>query len=93
MDRAGAASVFVVVWLAEPVLCLRLAATADRCSCLLPFATLSCMARYTISYFRQLVRKLEYVVSSHAAEELEDDGLSILDLESIILSGHVLEHQ
>jgi hypothetical protein len=40
-----------------------------------------------------LVRALEYVVSFHAAEELEDDGLSILDLENIILTGEIVERQ
>jgi hypothetical protein len=39
------------------------------------------------------VRTLNYVVSTHAAEELEDDNLSILDLESIILTGQITERQ
>ena len=51
------------------------------------------MTRFSISHFRQLVRSLNYVVSAHAAEELEDDGLSILDLENIILSGQISERQ
>ena len=40
-----------------------------------------------------MVRTLNYVVSAHASEELEDDHLSILDLESIILTGQVHERQ
>ena len=36
---------------------------------------------------------MNYVVSTHAAEELEDDGLSILDLENIILTGQIIERQ
>ncbi len=56
-------------------------------------AKLERMARYTINHFRRLVRNLDYFVSSHAAEELEDDGLSVLDLESIVLSGDVVERQ
>jgi len=36
---------------------------------------------------------LNYVVSIHAAEELEDDNLTILDLESIILTGKIAERQ
>jgi hypothetical protein len=32
-------------------------------------------------------------VSIHAAEELEDDNLSILDLENIILTGAIVERQ
>ena len=51
------------------------------------------MAQATISQFRQLIRSLRYVVSTHAAEELEDDNLSILDLENIILTGQITERQ
>ena len=43
--------------------------------------------------FRQLIRTLNYVVSTHATEELEDDNLSILDLENIVLTGQVVERQ
>jgi hypothetical protein len=32
-------------------------------------------------------------VSIHAAEELEDDNLTILDLENIILTGKIVERQ
>ena len=45
------------------------------------------------SEFRQLITTLNYVVSTHAAEELEDDNLSILDLENIILTGQIVERQ
>jgi hypothetical protein len=48
---------------------------------------------YSISDFRDLVRARNYVVSYHAAEELEDDNLSILDLENIVLTGQVIERQ
>ena len=51
------------------------------------------MPNPTISQLRQLIRTLNYVVSTHAAEELEDDNLSILDLENIILTGQVTERQ
>ena len=51
------------------------------------------MPRLTINLFRDLIRSLEYVVSIHAAEELEDDNLSILDLENIILAGEIIERQ
>ena len=51
------------------------------------------MAQTTISQFRHLVRTLNYVVSTHAAEELDDENLSILDLESIILTGQITERQ
>ena len=51
------------------------------------------MAQATISHFRHLIRTLRYVVSTHAAEELEDDNLSILDLENIVLTGQVTARQ
>ena len=51
------------------------------------------MAQATISQFRHLIRTLNYVVSTHLAEELEDDNLNILDLENIILTGKILERQ
>ncbi len=40
-----------------------------------------------------MVRALNYVVSVHAAEELEDDNLTILDLENIVLIGRIVERQ
>ena len=51
------------------------------------------MAQSTIRQFRHLIRTLNYVISTHAAEELEDENLSILDLENIILTGRVKERQ
>ena len=51
------------------------------------------MARATISHFRHLMRTLNYVASTHAAEELDDDNLSILDLENIVLTGQIRERQ
>ena len=51
------------------------------------------MAQATISHFRHLIRTLNYVVSTHAAEELDDDNLSILDLENIVLTGEISERQ
>jgi hypothetical protein len=40
-----------------------------------------------------LIRSLNYAVSIHAAEELEDDNLTILDFENIILTGAIVERQ
>lgn len=51
------------------------------------------MARSTINQLRNLIRTLNYVVSTHAAEELEDDELSILDLENIVFTGQITERQ
>jgi hypothetical protein len=47
----------------------------------------------TLNRIRDLVRALNYVVSIHAAEELDDDKFTILDLESILLTGQIVERQ
>jgi uncharacterized protein DUF4258 len=47
----------------------------------------------TIARIRDLVRALNHVVSIHAADELQDDNLSILDLENIVLTGRITERQ
>ena len=36
---------------------------------------------------------MDYVVSVHASEELDDDNLTILDLENILLIGEIVERQ
>ena len=51
------------------------------------------MAQPSISRIRDCIRSLNYVVSLHAAEELDDDDLTILDLETIILTGKITELQ
>ncbi|MCA0241518.1 MAG: DUF4258 domain-containing protein [Proteobacteria bacterium] len=51
------------------------------------------MTQVSISHLRHLIRTLSYVVSTHAADELEDDKLSVFDLENIILTGQVVERQ
>ena len=42
---------------------------------------------------REKVRALQYVMTLHAEEEMDDDSLSIFDVESIILTGEILERQ
>lgn len=51
------------------------------------------MTEPTITRLRECIRLLNYVVSIHAAEELDDDNLTILDFENIILSGKIIERQ
>jgi hypothetical protein len=51
------------------------------------------MTQVSIAHLRQLIRTLSYVVSTHAADELEDDNLSILDLENVVLTGQITERQ
>ena len=36
---------------------------------------------------------MNYVASIHAADELQDDNLSILDLENVVLTGPIIERQ
>ena len=51
------------------------------------------MPQLTLNRIRDLIRSLNYVVSIHAAEELDDDNLTILDLESVLLTGQIVERQ
>jgi hypothetical protein len=51
------------------------------------------MPRVTMSMLRELIRTLSYSVSLHAADELADDELTIFDLETIVLSGTIVERQ
>jgi hypothetical protein len=39
------------------------------------------------------IRRREYVMSIHAEEEMDDDCLTIFDVESCILTGKILERQ
>ncbi len=42
---------------------------------------------------REKIRSLDYVMTIHAEEEMENDGLSILDIEEAILNGTIAERQ
>ena len=42
---------------------------------------------------RELVRRRRYVMTTHADEEADEDGLSVLDIESVILTGAIVERQ
>lgn len=39
------------------------------------------------------VRTLDYVMTIHADEEMDDDGLSIFDIENVLLTGQIVERQ
>jgi hypothetical protein len=43
--------------------------------------------------FRERIRARQFVVTVHAAEELEDEGLSVFDLEHAVLTGHITHRQ
>jgi hypothetical protein len=42
---------------------------------------------------RAMVRSRQYVMTVHAWEELDSDGLSVFDVENAILSGRIAERQ
>jgi len=43
--------------------------------------------------FRDSIRSLDYVVPLHAEEEMDEDGLSVFDLENAVLMGEIIERQ
>ena len=42
---------------------------------------------------RELVRTRQYVMTLHAEDEMEADGLTVYDVESAILTGQIIERQ
>jgi hypothetical protein len=46
-----------------------------------------------LSRMREKVRTRQYVMTLHAEEEMDDDGLSVFDVERGILTGEVIERQ
>ncbi|MFQ6094177.1 MAG: DUF4258 domain-containing protein [bacterium] len=42
---------------------------------------------------QEKVRTLEYVMAIHAEEEMDDDGLTIFDIEHVLLNGKIVERQ
>ena len=51
------------------------------------------MFEHILQRMREKVRALDYVMTIHAEEEMEDDGLSILDVEHTMLTGEIIERQ
>ncbi len=46
-----------------------------------------------LNELQEKIRTRQYVMTTHAEEEMDDDGLSIFDVESVILSGEIIERQ
>ena len=46
-----------------------------------------------LKLMRDKIRKRNYIMSIHADEEMDNDGLSIFDIECVILNGKILERQ
>lgn len=42
---------------------------------------------------RELVRRHRYVMTTHADEEADEDGINILDIEHVLLTGSIVERQ
>lgn len=42
---------------------------------------------------RNRFRARQFVVTIHADDELDDDGLTLFDVERCILGGHIVERQ
>ncbi len=51
------------------------------------------MFKRILKRMREKVRRREYVVTHHARKEMNDDDLTIYDVERGILTGEILERQ
>jgi hypothetical protein len=51
------------------------------------------MFERVLRQFRDKVRARQYVFTVHADEEMDEDGLSVFDVESAILTGTIIEQQ
>lgn len=51
------------------------------------------MAGRVIDRLRAKIRAGQYAVPFHAADALDDDEISILDVENIVLTGGIIERQ
>ena len=51
------------------------------------------MFKRILKQMREKVRTRQYVMTLHAEEEMDDDNLSIFDIESGILTGEIIECQ
>ena len=46
-----------------------------------------------LQHMQEKVRALDSVMTLHAEEEMEDDDISILDVEHVLLNGEIIERQ
>lgn len=46
-----------------------------------------------LQQMREKIRNRQYVMTLHAEEEMDEDELSIFDVESVILTGEITERQ
>lgn len=46
-----------------------------------------------LSYIQAQIRVMNYIMTVHAEEEMENDGLSIYDIEQAVRCGSIIERQ
>lgn len=51
------------------------------------------MSRRLLEKIRARVLARAYVLTDHAEQEMDEDGLSVFDVESAILTGRIIERQ
>jgi hypothetical protein len=51
------------------------------------------MFERVLKILRELVRERCYILTLHAEDEMDEDGLTLYDLEHAVLSGVILERQ
>lgn len=51
------------------------------------------MFERVLQRMRMLVRESQYVLTVHGQEAMEDDGLTIFDVERCVLTGRIVERQ
>ena len=51
------------------------------------------MAKRILQKIQEKIRKRLYLMTLHAEEEMDSDSLTIFDVESVILTGEIIEQQ
>ena len=51
------------------------------------------MHRYFLKKIREKVFNRQYVVTTHADDEMHDDSMSVYDIEHVMLTGEIVERQ
>ena len=51
------------------------------------------MDEHVLRKSREKIRQRDYVVTTHADDEMYEDGLTIWDVEAAVLAGEIIERQ
>ena len=51
------------------------------------------MSYRILDKMREKIRLCQYVMTTHAEEEMDEDNISIFDIENAILTGKIVKHQ